>query len=192
MPLIVVTNPTLEPVSVDEAKAHLRVDTASEDDLIKGWIAAARRWCETYTNRRFINTTIRYTLDAFSDEMEIPVSPLASVSSITYTDVDGASQTLSASVYQVDTYSQPGRVVLAYNQTWPLIRSEVVNPVQINAVVGYGATPDSVPDGIKAAIKLLVGHWFEHREAVNIGNIVNDIPLTVHSLLYPFRLMEFA
>ncbi|KKK75959.1 hypothetical protein LCGC14_2868480, partial [marine sediment metagenome] len=90
-------------------------------------------------------------------------------------------QTLDASVYDVDTTSTPGRITLAYNQSWPSIRGEH-HAVEIIFVTGYGDAATDVPDRIIAAIKLMAAHLYENREATS-GFNVNELPLAVESLL---------
>lgn len=185
--------PTQEPVTLVDMKAHLRVDGNEEDDLLRGYVVAARRLAETITKRRFITQTIRVDLDGFPDgEIVIHESPLQSVSSITYTDTSGNSQTLSSSLYQVNARTEPGRIAPAYQQIWPSTRCDDYNAVTVTAVVGYGATPDTVPQGIRLAIKLLAANFYENREPVAVGTVVNEIPLALEPLLWQHRVMELA
>jgi uncharacterized phiE125 gp8 family phage protein len=187
--------PTSEPLSLSEAKLHLRVDGDDEDELIGSLITAAREYCETSTNRQFVTATFVGKLDEFPTELEngwyeitLPRPPLQSVSSITYVDTAGATQTLSAGVYAADTSIEPGRVRLAYNQTWPTIRTQP-NAISITFVAGYGDAAD-VPESIRAAMKLILGHLYANREAVNVGNIVNEFPIAVDALLSRYSLPE--
>lgn len=182
--------PTVEPVTRAEAKAHLRVDVTDEDTLIDTLITTAREHAEALTERQFITATYTLKLDAFNGLygcIELPRPLLIGVSSITYSDSDDATQTLSSSLYQVDSSSEPARIIPAYGETWPDTRPKM-NAVTITFTAGYGATAASVPTPLKQAILLLVAHWFENREPVNIGNIVSPIPFTVSALLGPFRI----
>ena len=95
--------PAEEPVTTAEAKLHLRVDHGDEDAYIDTLVATARQHIELVTRRAMVDTTFTLKMDAFPTEIRPPRSPLSSVSSITYVDTDGATQTLSASVYSVDT-----------------------------------------------------------------------------------------
>jgi uncharacterized phiE125 gp8 family phage protein len=104
-----------------------------------------------------------------------------SISALTYVDTGGTTTTLSTSNYVLDTYSLVARVYPAYSLIWPMTRDQR-NAVSVRYVTGYGAAA-SVPPNILHAMKLLIAHWYESREAVNIGNIVNTIPLTVDTLL---------
>lgn len=176
-------DPASEPVSLDEAKLHLRVDGDDEDDFIAGLLVAAREYFEETTRRALISQTWRLSLDEWPDEIELPKPPLVSVTSITYKDDVGAQTTLSSSVYLVDTESEPGRIVLASGQSWPAGTLYPVNPIQVTYVAGYGAAT-AVPERMKQAIKLLLGHWYENREATVAGTIMKEIPLGIDSLIW--------
>jgi uncharacterized phiE125 gp8 family phage protein len=182
-----------EPVSLDEAKAHLRVAGSDEDTLIESLITSARQWAERFTARAFLTTTLTEVLDMFPDDDEIirlPTSPLQSVPSITYIDTAGAVQTWDPANRLVDTHNEPGRISLAYGKSYPTTR-EIINAVTITYVVGYGTASD-VPKAIKQAILLLVGHWYEHREAAVDFGVISKVPDTVEFLLWPYRVWEAA
>jgi len=188
--LVQTTAPTTEPVTTAEAKAHLRVTFTDDDTYIDGLVASARAWCETYTGRQFVTATWTWKLDEFPSVFSVPRPSLVSVTSIVYIDENGASQTLATSVYDVDTTSKPGRVALAYNQTWPDIRGDI-DSVSVVFVAGYGAE-SSVPDAIKSAILLLVGHWYANREDVVIGTIAGQLPNGAKALLSPYKLVRVS
>ncbi len=176
--------PELEPVTLEETKSHRRIESSDEDVLIVGFIEAAREWCEGYQNRAFITQTWELALDNFPSEnyVEIPNPPLQSVESIKYYDTDETEHTFSADSYHVDIYSEPGRVVLKYGETWPSITLRTANGVIIRFVAGYGDTTASVPGKVKQAIKVLVGHLYENREAADIKEM-KEVPFAVRSLL---------
>jgi uncharacterized phiE125 gp8 family phage protein len=116
-------------------------------------------------------------------EILVPRPPLISVSSITYVDGNGTTQTLSAAAYKVDTDSEPGRITPAYGYCWPTTRAEI-NAIAITYVAGY-ATRAAVPASIKQAMLLLIGHWYENREAV--GQVGGTVAMAVESLLWSQR-----
>lgn len=184
-----ITAPAAEPLSLVEAKSHLRADGTDEDALISSLIAAAREQVQTVTRRALVTQTWSLKLDSFPALIEVPRPPLITVASITYVDVGGDTQTLAASRYTVDADSEPGRIVPVYGDAWPATRS-VPNAVTVQFDAGYGAAAD-VPQPIKQAMLLLIGHWYEHREAVNVGNITNVMPMAVESLLFPYRVLSF-
>lgn len=194
MPLVLQTAPTTEPVTTAEAKTHLRVTTSDDDTYIGTLITVARRHVETITGRALINQTWDYFLDNFppGDKIVIPLPRLSSVTSVKYTDKDNVQTTLAASKYIVDTNNEPGQIVLAYGESWPTFTQKPINAVEIRFVAGYGSGAANVPEGIKQAMLLLIAHWYENREPVNIGNIVTEIPETINALLWPYRIMQFA
>lgn len=191
MAVTVVQAPAAEPITLAEAKAHLRVDTADEDGLITSLITVARAVAEAYTNRALVTQTLELTLDAFPGGdgiIELPRPRLQAVTSVTYVDESGLARTMTTSEYQVDARAEPGRVAPAYGTTWPATR-EQFNAVTIRYTAGYGAAA-AVPESIKAAIKLLVAHLFENREPVNVGSIVNELPFAVEALLNTERVLR--
>ncbi len=193
MALSITTAPTVEPLEVGELRAHLREDDVGQDAVIGRMIKAARLHTEVFAGRTFINTTYLLTLDRFPVPalIEPPRPPLSSVTSITYTDTDGATQTLAADQYQRDTESEPGRIVQAFGVTWPATRLEL-NTVAVTYVAGYGATPTDVPQNFRQAILILAAHLYEHREVTVTGTIIATIPMSYASLVWQDRVMRFA
>jgi len=191
MSLTLVTAPTAEPVSLTEAKAHLRVTGSDEDTLITAMIAATRQNLDGrdgWLGRALMTQTWELRLDRFPASITVPLPPLQTVDSVKYIDGDGAEQTLDPSLYQV-VAGEPARIVPAYGQTWPSTRCQP-DSVWVRFTAGYGDA-DDVPAPIKAAILLNVGTLYRDRETVNIGNIVAELP-TVSLLLSPFRVWSFA
>ena len=182
--------PTEEPLTVEQVKDHLRVDGTDQDIWIEERIVAAREYCEGFQNRAYITQTWDLYLDWFSCGdccIKIPKPPLVSVTSITYLDTAGVSQTLAASTYKVDTVSELGRIALAYGQSWPSTYDEI-NTVVIRFVAGYGAAA-AVPKRVTQAMYLLIGHWFENRETVLTGTISKEVEFSVESLLWQERVV---
>ncbi len=191
MPLtfIKTVEPATEPITLAEARAHLRVDDTTENDYITALITVAREHVESLTDRQLITATYALRLDDFPrrscDIIRPPRPRLIAVSSITYVDTAGDTQTLAAADYQVDAVSEPCRILPAYGLTWPSTRSQL-NAVTITYTAGYGAAA-VVPKAIKQAILMLVAHWFENREPVVVGTITSEVPMTVKALLGPYR-----
>lgn len=186
--LYTVTAPTAEPVSRTEAKAHLRVDTSDDDTYIDTLITVARRRVEADSLHALLTQTLELRLSGFpsGNAIELPAPPLQSVTSVKYTDADEAVTTVATSVYAADTYSTPGRVVLKAGQSWPVFTPSPANPVTIRYVAGW-TSAGAVPADLRQAVLLLVGHLYEHREPVNIGNIVTPLPLAYDSLIAEYR-----
>ena len=178
MALTLITAPAVEPISLAEAKAHLRVSHSNDDTLIEIYIRAIREYLEGpygFLGRALVTQSWRLTLDEFPDnEIKIPLPPLQSITNIYYDDADGVEQTVNTDDYYVDTVSEPGWVVPV--SSWPTPLASI-NTVRIDFVAGYPATADSPPDlagnvpfNIKAGMLLLIGNLMEHREENIVGN----------------------
>lgn len=181
------TAPSAEPVSVAEVKTHLRITVDDEDSYLDTLIPAARQHTEEYLSRALITQTWALYLDRFAwPYVELPRPPLQSVGSVKYVDDDGITQTVAASEYTVDTDSEPGRVFESYDGEWPSHRT-VEKAVTITYDAGYGANASDVPQTIRHAILLLVGHMYENREASSPLTI-KTVPMAYDSLLAPYRI----
>jgi len=186
MALTLVTGPTAEPVGVPEAKDHVRVDQDTDDSLIDALIVTARRTVEAWRNEALITQTWNLILDAFpeGDTLRVPLPPLQSITHIKYTDADGDESTFSADSYIVDTDSDPGRVVLKTGQSWPGTTLQAANGVEVRFVAGYGDAAGDVPREVRQAMLLMIGHWYENREEVTVGQVARAIPLGAEALLW--------
>lgn len=172
------TPPAAEPLTLAEAKLHLRVDADLTDDdtLISALIVAARQQAEHRTGRALVTQQWRLGLACFPDDsLELPKPKLLSVESITYLDGDGSRQTISAADYEVITDELIGRVVPAYGKAWPTSIRSRPGCVQVSYTCGYGAAAD-VPQSIKAWMLLAIGAWYENREALTSGQPVAELP----------------
>ena len=188
------TAPTTEPVTLAEAKNHVRVDTTADDALITGLITAARLSVETFTRRALITQVWDLYMDRFPgrDTILLPRPPLISTLetpvTITYRLMAGTEMTFSSSNYVVDTTSEPGRIKLVLAAAWP---GDVLYPlagVRVRYPAGYGAAA-AVPQIYKQAILLLVGHWYENREQVGVtGAVPQEMPMGVEWLLWQERM----
>lgn len=185
--LIRSSDAAVEPLTADEARAHIRAADPSEDStVIVPLIKAARNYVENVLNRALITQTWKLYLTQWPTQIELRRCPVAGVTSITYVDSAGDTQTLSTDVYAADTASEPGLVTLKYNQSWPTIRGDHMGIV-VTFTAGYGAAGSSVPENIRHAMRLLVGHWYMNREAVVTGTIATNIGMAVESLLWSAR-----
>lgn len=186
-----VTAPATEPVTLAEAKAHLRLEHDLDDTYVTTLIQAARQHAEEVCWRGMISQTWEVVLSAFPscDSLELPHGALASITSVTYTDTDGDSQTLSTDVYEADTVSVPGRIRLKYGQSWPGSRTQW-DAVRIQYVVGW-ADADSVPAPLKQAILLLVSQMYEHRTP-EVDRSLSQVQFAVSALLAPYRLVSLG
>jgi uncharacterized phiE125 gp8 family phage protein len=161
----ITTAPLVEPVTLSEVKAALNIETSDDDDLIEDYIAEARRLIEEQCSSALITQTVTEKYDDFSVVLELSVNPVQSVTSIQYIDEDGATKTVSASDYVVDTYSIPTRIAEGPDANWPSTQDRIAT-VTVVYVAGYGNTAGSVPLPLKRAIHLYVGSFYEQREDV--------------------------
>jgi uncharacterized phiE125 gp8 family phage protein len=157
-----VTAPTEEPVSLTEAKLYLRIDVATEDAQISAQIAAARLWLENVLRQSLVTRTLEHRLDAWpAPAYRLPMGPVQSVTSVTYTDTDGAAGTVGASNYTL----VDGRLLLADNDaTWPSVSLRGLAGVAVRYVAGYGAAA-AVPADLKQFVLAhLAVQWFNRDE----------------------------
>ena len=186
----ITVEPTSEPVTLDELRTHLRVDSAFDSELTR-LITAARKTVEAYLHRQLINATYAWSFDYWPDySFQIPVGPLSSVTSITYYDANSTQQTWAASNYQVDTTELLGTITLAANATYPILQTDKKNAITITFVAGYGSSASSVPDNIKQAILVMAGHWFETTTPAVTGTIATEIPMHLTWMLNPDLVAE--
>lgn len=196
--LKLVTPPAIEPVSLDEMRAWLRMTSSVPTDLdatvIQPLIRAAREWVEEQTERQLITATWRLTLQSFYPDtprgngcgvIRLPRPPLIEVQLLAYTDTDGEPQTVDAEDYEVCTDSEPGQLAPVYGGCWPLAVGGL-NAVQVTYQAGYGALATAVPETLRTVVKMLAAHWFEHPEAV--GSSMAEQPLGVRNMLAPYLL----
>ena len=179
--------PSVEPVVTADQKEWMRVDASDEDTLIGNLAAASRAYFESSTNRQLITATWQLKLTNFpSGEIVLPVSPLQSITSITYYDNDDAQQTWSSGEYDVDTASTPGRVRPSFDNDYPSDSRGGTDDIVITFVAGYGDASSDVPDGVLTAIKLLAANWFENRES-NSPVTMTPVPMALESLVWQYK-----
>jgi hypothetical protein len=216
MGLLTITPPAVEPVTLEELKAFLSLDSddTSRDGVLIALGLAAREWCESFCQRRFITQTMRLLVDFFPGYIDqklvgqrvsspfvsgshallvglrwaiaLPLPPVQSITTFQYLDANGSPIVMNPGTnYVADLSSQPARLTPPFGQMWP-VAQVVVNAVQIDYVVGYGDDGSKVPAGIKTAIQLLTNHWYENRLPDE-----NSIPMAVKALLGPYRDLRF-
>jgi uncharacterized phiE125 gp8 family phage protein len=186
------TSPATEPVTLAEAKSHLRVDYSTEDAYITALIVAARSYCEELTGRAFAQRTFTATLDEFPSlgaDIVVPRAPLVSVQSLSYRDGNGVAVTMTANTdYRVTTSVLPGRIRLPVTTgAWPATRR-----IDDAVTIAFTAGAATAPATAKQAMLLLIGHWFENRESVVQGTISTAVQTTTRALLSTLRLGDIA
>ena len=161
-----------------------------EDELLSALITTAREFCENFTNRALATQTWELILGGFPhvDYIELPKPPLQSVTSVKYTDYNGTEATLTEdSDYIVDTDSTPGKIFLPYSKSWPSFTPYPHNAVRIRVTAGY----TEIPKAVKQAMLMLLGHWYENREATAGRDVPKEIEFAVNSLLWTCRVFRW-
>ncbi|MGE5611152.1 MAG: head-tail connector protein [Bacillota bacterium] len=189
MGLQLLTTNSIIPVSIEELADYLRIDTSIDGNgVLSSLTLAAVEFLERETNTQISPAQYLLTLDGFGSEsaVRLPRPPLASVDSIKFTDPTGAEQVLDPALYVVDTAS-PGRVVLRPCKSWPAT-DRSANCVRITFTAGY---PEvwKIPYTLQQAIKMMVGHWYEHREAY-VDRRLDEVPLAVQRIVEQHRFFE--
>lgn len=171
-------------MGLPEVAAWTGVTNSDDDQLIKSLIKGAREYVEIRCKRALMPQTWMLRFDCFSShEIRIPRPPLTSITSVKYYDTADVLTTLSASLYQVDTDSEPGRLVPVLGQSWPSTYARL-NAVEIEYIAGY-ADANSVPDTLKEVILMKVDHKYEHRGAITELRLAEP-PITVDDMLFPY------
>lgn len=186
--LTVVAGPTVEPISVAEAKDHLHIDHDADDAWLLMAIRAARARAEELLGRALATQTLEAAWDGWPGRfLVLPKPPLQSVTSIKYTDENGTEATVSSADYLVDTRSTPGRVILKADKNWPAVTLLEANGVVARYVAGY-AHPGQIPDDIRAALLLWLGEMYEYRENAVAAGSLTAIPNAAEKLLLKHRM----
>lgn len=162
-----------EPVSVQEAKAHLRVFHSRDDEMIERLIVAAREAAEQFTNRSLVAASYRWVRDGFESRFVLPLWPVAAIDAVTYLDDDDARQTVAVDDYSFDA----DRLSLRPVDGWP-------SGTEVN--VEFTTDPGDVPQAIKQAILLMVGDLYEQSNATIVGAAPARNP-AIDYLLWPYR-----
>lgn len=177
----VLTEPTQEPITLQEAKEYLRVEDNTDERNVRPLIETARRWFEEHTGRTLVQTTYQQFLDTFTDHEDplwegmrtgpdlnfyknyitLSRTPVASVTHVkTYNDSDEAT-TFAATKYYVDNAREPARIVLRKGQTFPTAL-RVANAIEIQYVAGYSSV-SAIPEAIRVGLLQHIAHLYEHR-----------------------------
>lgn len=180
------TAPTSEPITTDQAKAHLQVTGTDFDDEIDAWIIAARQYVENYTGRQIMPATWELYMDQLPDDhFYIEPCPVTGVSEVLYFDSDNAEQTIDADDLDINIISEPAKIQMAYGESWPTTY-EKQNAVKVTFISGY--SNNNVPYPIKSAMLLIIGHLFENRGDEGHRNF----PKSINNLLDPYVITHFS
>lgn len=189
---ILQTDSIIEPVTLDEARKHVRIDNDYDDSVLTLQIAAARKYCEQYTSLAFINQIWSAIYD-FKDFMYdrkfyLNFGNIQQVNSINAYDNKNDANLIPSNDYMVSGT----RITLNDNYYYQNINFRYFDSFIINYTVGFGVDASFVPQPLKQAILLLVGHWYENRGALFQGvggkSELEELPLGVRALLDSYRL----
>ncbi len=185
MSLALITKPAVEPITLADAKAHLRVEHSDDDALISELIAAARQYLEKVTGLVFITQTWRQFEDCWPSSRYLNTGrhPVQSIQSITVYDAQGIPQLIDADNYLLDNVSRPARL-LSHTS---LVAGQAMNGIEIEFVAGYGDTGIDVPDALKRALHMLSAHWYEFRGAIAPSQQPVSIPPGFAALISPWK-----
>lgn len=195
MGTVIVTAPSIEPVSLSEMRQDLKFEAvdAGEDALISACITAARETIESITGRKLISQQWKAVYDAYpaGNTLKLPFAPVLTVDEIKTTDKAAAAAVFSSSNYIVDGISVPPRVVLKDTATWPAPAAglQEANAVEVKFTCGYGATAASVPGPLKQAVMRLAAHLYVNREPVAMGSM-EEIPFGIRGLVGTYRVFQ--
>jgi uncharacterized phiE125 gp8 family phage protein len=188
MPSILLSGPAVEPITLAEAKAYLRVEHSDDDLVIAAFIAAARIHVETQTRRALITQTWRFVRDGWPGEGRLSISPtpLQQILAARVYDSDGSTLSIDTQAFVADKASAPAIVAFA---PWSLpAPGRTVGGIEIDVRVGYGDAGANVPEPLRQALRLLVAHWYERR-GVTAPGAIGVLPLTVSALIAPYQVL---
>jgi len=186
MSLNLKTAATEKPLLLEEVKDHLRLDACDEDAYLEMLMSAAVATYEDQSRTSICTQTWELFRNTWPgcNAINLPRPPLASVTGVYYT-LDGESEAeLDSANYHVDTVSRPGAVVLGHSKYWPTGTLQTSNGVRVEYVAGVARS--AVKDDVKAALLLLIGHWYLHREVVTESKIM-EVPQSYAALLWKDR-----
>lgn len=185
--LSTVLPPGILPVSVEEVRTRLRIDFAEDGEDIRAMIAAATDYAEQHTGLALVDRLVALTLDRWprGRTLSLPLGPLRQVGMIRFFDAAGGEGSLDLARVIVDTAG--ARIALAEGAHWPDAALRAVAGVEVTYTAGFGASGASVPEAIRQAIMLLVGHYYERREDTITGTAIAAIPMGAKALLDAHR-----
>lgn len=187
MPIALITPPAVEPVTVVEAKAELRVDHAEDDTVLSALIVAARNLVETRTATLMITQVWRLYRDAWpaSGVFEVPIGPLQAVGAVTVADTAGTPVPLPVSAYRVDAVGRPGRIALAPGVM--ALPGVPFSGIAVDVTVGFGASGLAVPQPLRRAVMMLVARWYENPRGLGLGAVPPSLADPFEALIAPYR-----
>lgn len=191
MTALLIDPPAIEPVTLAEAKAHLRLTGSDDDDYVAAMITAARLHVESATRRLLIDQTWRFYRDDWppGGRLDLPIAPVTAVTAVTVYDDAGEPTVLAPGSWLLDAAAVPARLVFTAPRPEP---GRPINGIEIDVVAGYGASGLAVPQPLRLAIMTLVARWYEDREGLAYGIVPSRVAGAFEALVAPFRVMRLA
>lgn len=184
---------TVAPV-VDEdfialALDHLKIEAGDEEtayaDVIAQYVDAALGLVEAASGRLLFTRTMRFTADAFGTALVIPASPVISITTVTYSDTDGATQTLAGSAYALIDKTETPTLYPVYGTEWPTVR-DFPGSVVVTFTAGYGANMEDIPAPLKQAVLQTVADAFRFGGNVATTSTM-ELPASARRLCMNYR-----
>lgn len=190
MALVYRSGPAVEPVSLAEAKAHLRLETSADDALVTSLIITSRLHIEAALGLALTAQEWTLVLDAWpaTGVVNIPMRPVSAVSAVRVRAADGSPVVVDPGTFVFEGAGIPPRLV-PQGGAWPQ-PGRATSGIEIDFTAGFGTTAASVPEPVRHALKLLVAHWYEHRDPIEIGDPATAIPAAVSALLAPYAVVR--
>ncbi len=184
---ILLAGPALEPLSLDEMRVYLRLETSEEDGLVLSLIKAARNAVEQGARRALIAQKWRLRLPRLPREatLRLPISPILSLDAVRSFDALGNPVLLDLALFQLDGSTlclSPS--LLSANGSG--------GPVEIDLTAGFGTQATDVPDALRQAMRMLVAHYYEHRADALHEEHVAHFPAAIAAAVAPWRRMRIA
>jgi uncharacterized phiE125 gp8 family phage protein len=181
--------PAIEPITLADAKAYLRIEHAADDDALAALVAGARIHVEAQTRRALITQTWRLSRDAWPDDGRIAVLPvpLRSLAAARIYKSDGTTLAIPTAAFAADAAAAPA--VLAFTPGTFVAPGRAVAGIELDVEVGYGPGATDVPQPLRQAIRMLVAHWYENRGVTASGAAAATLPESVAALLRPYRVL---
>lgn len=201
---VLVTAPKQLPLTLEEVKAHCRVDHNDEDDLIYALLTGATAYMDGWSGTLglcLVSQIWRQDFDAFNYRLRLPLFPVIRVEAdgaitgdpcgVRYLDVNNVEQTVGVTNY--DLLVDDEGAFVRFNDTYSFPTTRVLQGprVSVTFAAGFGADAPTVPQTIRQALLLLIGHWYANRETINVGTITSEIGFTVGALSAPYRRVRF-
>ena len=187
MAMLLRSGPNLEPVTIEEVKAHLRVDGSDEDALLASLVLTSRLHIEAALSIALVAQSWRMVLDVWPKNgiVAMPIAPVMMIEDVRVIAANGDVNTVAADTYHLDVAGRPRRL-MPLAGAWPSPGRRTAG-IEIDLIAGYGATAADVPAPIRQALLLLIAHWYEHRDPFEIGAPQTNVPNAVSRLLGPYR-----